>query len=166
MTARIMIVEDEAQLARAMQINLRAHGYQAMTVGTGAEALEAAANHKLDIVVLDLGLPDMDGVDVILDAIGGEVFDRGLELLAPLGRMITYGAIGGTLPTIPASSLFGLKSVMGVTPAHDSTPTNSKIDFCEASSPRVRTLRSLQSPRARLSAAALPAPSSAPGAPG
>jgi NADPH2:quinone reductase len=55
-----------------------------------------------------------DGPDVILDAIGGEVFDRGLELLAPLGRMITYGAIGGTLPTIPASSLFGLKSVMGV----------------------------------------------------
>jgi NADPH2:quinone reductase len=55
-----------------------------------------------------------DGVDVILDAIGGEVFDRGPELLAPLGRMITYGAIGGTLPAIPASSLFGLKSVMGV----------------------------------------------------
>jgi NADPH2:quinone reductase len=48
-----------------------------------------------------------EGVDVILDAIGGEVFDRGLELLAPLGRMITYGAIGGALPRFrrPACSV-------------------------------------------------------------
>ncbi|UVJ38643.1 response regulator [Arthrobacter sp. CJ23] len=61
----VLIVEDEAQIARAMQINLHAHGYQALTVSNGAEALRAAAQQPVDIVVLDLGLPDMDGVDVI-----------------------------------------------------------------------------------------------------
>jgi two-component system KDP operon response regulator KdpE len=61
----VLIVEDEAQLARAMQINLHAHGYRAMTVGKGGDALNLAATEPVDIVVLDLGLPDMDGVDVI-----------------------------------------------------------------------------------------------------
>lgn len=61
----VLVVEDEAALARAMQINLHAHGYQAVTVGTGADALKAAAAHPMDMVVLDLGLPDMDGVEVI-----------------------------------------------------------------------------------------------------
>lgn len=61
----VLIVEDEAQIARAMQINLHAHGYQALTVGNGADALKAAARQPVDIVVLDLGLPDMDGVAVI-----------------------------------------------------------------------------------------------------
>lgn len=61
----VLIVEDEAQIARAMQINLHAHGYQAMTVANGADAVRAAAQQPVDIVVLDLGLPDMDGVDVI-----------------------------------------------------------------------------------------------------
>ncbi|TCO49165.1 NADPH:quinone reductase-like Zn-dependent oxidoreductase [Kribbella antiqua] len=55
-----------------------------------------------------------DGVDTILDAVGGKVFDQGMELLNPLGTMVTYGAISGELPTVPASSLFGLKSVTGV----------------------------------------------------
>jgi two-component system, OmpR family, KDP operon response regulator KdpE len=61
----VLIIEDEVQLARAMQINLRAHGYQALTAGFGADGLKLAADHPVDIVVLDLGLPDMDGVDVI-----------------------------------------------------------------------------------------------------
>lgn len=53
------------------------------------------------------------GVDVVLDSVGGPVFDAGLELLAPLGRMVTYGAIGGSLPTVRAESLFQLKEVSG-----------------------------------------------------
>jgi two-component system KDP operon response regulator KdpE len=61
----VLIIEDEAQLARAMQINLRAHGYQALTAGLGADGLKLAVQHPMDIVVLDLGLPDMDGVEVI-----------------------------------------------------------------------------------------------------
>ncbi|HKU36236.1 MAG TPA: response regulator [Paenarthrobacter sp.] len=62
---RVLIVEDEAQIARAMQITLQAHGYQAFSVGTGADALVAVAKENVDIVVLDLGLPDMDGVEII-----------------------------------------------------------------------------------------------------
>lgn len=62
---RVLIVEDEAQIARAMQITLQAHGYQAFSVGTGVDALAAVAKESVDIVVLDLGLPDMDGVEII-----------------------------------------------------------------------------------------------------
>ena len=52
-------------------------------------------------------------VDLVLDAVGGEVFDAGLELLGPGGRMVTYGAVGGKLPTVAALSLFALKWVTG-----------------------------------------------------
>jgi NADPH2:quinone reductase len=53
------------------------------------------------------------GADVVLDSVGGKVFDAGVDLLAPLGRMVTYGAITGALPTIAAHSLFQLKYVAG-----------------------------------------------------
>ena len=61
----VLIVEDEARIARAMQVTLQAHGYQALTVGNGGDALQATAKHPVEIVVLDLGLPDMDGVEII-----------------------------------------------------------------------------------------------------
>ncbi|MFP3577961.1 response regulator [Arthrobacter sp. fls2-241-R2A-200] len=61
----VLIVEDEARIARAMQVTLQAHGYRALTVGTGFDALNLASTQPVKIVVLDLGLPDMDGVDVI-----------------------------------------------------------------------------------------------------
>jgi NADPH:quinone reductase-like Zn-dependent oxidoreductase len=54
-----------------------------------------------------------DGVDIVLDSVGGTVFDAGVELLAPLGRMVTYGAIGGVMPTVSALNLFALKQVSG-----------------------------------------------------
>jgi two-component system, OmpR family, KDP operon response regulator KdpE len=62
---RVLIVEDESGLRRALAINLRAHGYAADAAVDGAAALQAAARHPPDAVVLDLGLPDMDGVEVI-----------------------------------------------------------------------------------------------------
>ena len=61
----VLIVDDEPLLLRALQINLRAHGYRPITAVDGASALAAAADSRPDIVVLDLGLPDMDGMDVI-----------------------------------------------------------------------------------------------------
>jgi NADPH2:quinone reductase len=54
------------------------------------------------------------GVDVVLDAVGGDVFNQGLELLDPLGRMVAYGAVSGALPTVQVRSLFALKYVTGV----------------------------------------------------
>ena len=63
--SRILVVDDEPQILRALGINLRARGYEVATAGDGAEALQAASARVPDLVVLDLGLPDLDGVDVI-----------------------------------------------------------------------------------------------------
>jgi two-component system, OmpR family, KDP operon response regulator KdpE len=62
---RVLIVEDEPGLRRALQINLRARDYEVTAVGDGGSALSAAAAQPPDVVVLDLGLPDMDGTEVI-----------------------------------------------------------------------------------------------------
>jgi two-component system, OmpR family, KDP operon response regulator KdpE len=62
---RVLIVEDEPQLLRALGINLRARRYDVRTASDGASALAVASRQPPDLVVLDLGLPDMDGVDVI-----------------------------------------------------------------------------------------------------
>ena len=62
---RILIVEDEPALRLALSINLRARHYDVVTVGDGASALREASTHPPDLVMVDLGLPDMDGVDVI-----------------------------------------------------------------------------------------------------
>ena len=62
---RVLVVDDEPQILRALAINLRARGYDVATAGDGGEALAAAGARLPDVVVLDLGLPDMDGVAVI-----------------------------------------------------------------------------------------------------
>lgn len=62
---RVLVVDDEPQILRALRVNLRARDYEVITAATGKQALDAAAQRHPDIVVLDLGLPDMDGVDVI-----------------------------------------------------------------------------------------------------
>jgi two-component system KDP operon response regulator KdpE len=63
----ILIVEDEAELVRALRINLRARQYEVHTAGTGREALAVAASHPPDAIILDLGLPDIDGTEVIVE---------------------------------------------------------------------------------------------------
>jgi two-component system KDP operon response regulator KdpE len=62
---RVLVVDDEPQILRALLINLRARSYEVSTAATGPEALEVAAKHPPDLVVLDLGLPGLDGIDVI-----------------------------------------------------------------------------------------------------
>lgn len=62
---RILVVDDEPQMLRALTINLRARHYEVVTAATGADALASAAAHLPDLVILDLGLPDLDGVDVV-----------------------------------------------------------------------------------------------------
>jgi two-component system KDP operon response regulator KdpE len=62
---RLLIIEDEPALRRALTINLRARKYEVEAVGTGAGALRAAAASPPDLVIVDLGLPDIDGLDVI-----------------------------------------------------------------------------------------------------
>ncbi|MFK3979829.1 response regulator [Micromonospora sp. NPDC050397] len=62
---RVLVVDDEPQILRALRINLRARRYEVAVAADGADALRLAASQHPDLVVLDLGLPDMDGVDVI-----------------------------------------------------------------------------------------------------
>ena len=68
--ARVLVVEDEAAMSRALRINLRARGYEVATARTGREALAEASAHPPDAVILDLGLPDLDGVEVIRELRG------------------------------------------------------------------------------------------------
>ena len=64
MTA-VLVIDDEPQILRALRINLRVREYDVHTAGSASEALESAAKHPPDLVILDLGLPDLDGVEVI-----------------------------------------------------------------------------------------------------
>ncbi|MFH0516274.1 response regulator [Streptomyces sp. M41] len=62
---RVLVVDDEPQIVRALVINLKARKYEVDAAHDGTAALELAAARHPDVVVLDLGLPDMDGVEVI-----------------------------------------------------------------------------------------------------
>jgi two-component system, OmpR family, KDP operon response regulator KdpE len=62
---RVLIVEDERALLRALAMNLTARGYEVTEAETGTRALNAAAEVEHDVIVLDLGLPDLSGLDVI-----------------------------------------------------------------------------------------------------
>ncbi|WP_275007108.1 response regulator [Promicromonospora iranensis] len=62
---RVLVVDDDTALARALAINLRAHGWDVTVAPTGAAGLDAVSSARPDVVLLDLGLPDMPGLDVI-----------------------------------------------------------------------------------------------------
>ena len=62
---RVLVVDDEPQILRALRINLRVREYEVHVASTGAEALQMASRYPPDLVILDLGLPDLDGVEVI-----------------------------------------------------------------------------------------------------
>jgi two-component system KDP operon response regulator KdpE len=62
---RVLVVDDEPQIVRALVINLKARKYEVDSAPDAATALTLAAQRHPDVVILDLGLPDMDGVDVI-----------------------------------------------------------------------------------------------------
>ncbi|HEY2042654.1 MAG TPA: response regulator, partial [Jatrophihabitans sp.] len=83
---RVLVVDDEPQIVRALAINLRARRYEVDTAASGGEALLVAAKHPPDVVLLDLGLPDMDGVDVIAGIRGW--------LAVPI--IVLSGRIGGS----------------------------------------------------------------------
>jgi two-component system KDP operon response regulator KdpE len=63
----VLVVEDQPELLRALRINLRARQYDVVTARTGREALALAASQPPDAVILDLGLPDIDGTEVIVE---------------------------------------------------------------------------------------------------
>lgn len=64
-TPRVLVIDDEAQIRRFLDIGLRAEGYHVLLAATGGEGLGLAATQSPDLVILDLGLPDMEGHDVL-----------------------------------------------------------------------------------------------------
>src|SRR5258708_1450134 len=65
MADRVLVVDDEPQILRALAINLRARGYDVDLAPSGEEALRLAADHHPDVVILDLGLPGISGIEAI-----------------------------------------------------------------------------------------------------
>src|SRR5579862_7226536 len=63
--AKILVVDDEPQIRKFLRISLTAHGYEVVEASNGKEAVSKAALEKVDLVILDLGLPDLDGHEVI-----------------------------------------------------------------------------------------------------
>jgi len=65
LASKVLVIDDEPALARALAVNLRAAGWQVETAHDGSSGLAAAADFHPDVVLLDLGLPDLDGTEVI-----------------------------------------------------------------------------------------------------
>lgn len=65
MTARILIIEDEPQIRRFLRVALEANEFEAVDAASGREGIGRAATESPELVILDLGLPDMDGKDVV-----------------------------------------------------------------------------------------------------
>src|SRR6202790_5394847 len=63
--SRILVVDDEPQIRRTLEVNLTARGYEVDLAATGESALDLAARRHPDLVILDLGLPGMDGIEVV-----------------------------------------------------------------------------------------------------
>ncbi len=62
--ATVLVIEDEGEIRRFLRASLKSHGYKLLEAVTGEEGLHLAASHQPDLIILDLGLPDMDGLAV------------------------------------------------------------------------------------------------------
>lgn len=65
MSTKILIADDDPQILRALRITLTAKGYEILTAADGAQAIAAAIDHHPDVFLLDLGMPELDGIEVI-----------------------------------------------------------------------------------------------------
>jgi two-component system KDP operon response regulator KdpE len=63
--SKVLVVDDESQIRRFLKPSLTAHGFEVSEAATGAEALASAADNHPDVIILDLGLADMDGIDIV-----------------------------------------------------------------------------------------------------
>ena len=78
----ILVVDDDDQLRRALAINLRARRYDVLEAAGGGSALRAVSRATPDLVVLDLGLPDLDGIEVIRGVRGWSAVPAAVSAMA------------------------------------------------------------------------------------
>ena len=90
---KILVIEDEKSIARFISTILTANGYEAMRAASGAEAMSMISSHCPDLVILDLGLPDMDGLDIL----------RQLRSWSTLPVVVVSAGIVRTRHTVPAA---------------------------------------------------------------
>lgn len=64
-TDTVLVIDDESQIRRLLEITLSSNGYKIIEASTGKEGIQMTASHQPSLVILDLGLPDMDGMDVL-----------------------------------------------------------------------------------------------------
>jgi two-component system KDP operon response regulator KdpE len=76
-----LVVDDDHRIRKTLEVNMRARGYEVDLAATGEQALQLAARHHPDVVILDLGLPNMDGLDVV----------RGLRGWSPVPIVVLSG---------------------------------------------------------------------------
>ena len=95
---RVLVVDDDAGIRKTLELNLRARGYTADLASTGEEALVLAARNLPDLVIVDLGLPGIEGLDVI----------RGIRGWTPTPIIVLSGRekFWGSLSNWPAGSEF------------------------------------------------------------
>ena len=82
--SRILIIEDEPDIVRGLELNLRAEGYDIVSAATGPDGLQAALRDMPDLVLLDIMLPGMSGLDVCRE-LRARKFDRPIIMLTPAG---------------------------------------------------------------------------------
>ncbi|GAA3195701.1 MULTISPECIES: quinone oxidoreductase family protein [Streptomyces] len=116
----------------------------------GAAKLDFARAHGADIGIdyTDEDWPEQvraaapGGVDVVLDAAGGDILRRSLDVLAPYGRLVAYGAASGELGSVPVADLFALRSVTGFSllAARAAAPEQARKDLAELTGYAIRGL--------------------------
>jgi two-component system, OmpR family, copper resistance phosphate regulon response regulator CusR len=90
--SRILIVEDEQRIASFVERGLRANGFATQVVGRGQEALQLAGSGRFDLMILDLGLPDLDGFEVLREL---RSFDRRLPVVILTARGEVTDTVAG-----------------------------------------------------------------------
>ena len=86
---KVLVADDDPQILRALKIILGAHGYDVVAAGSGREAIDGAAHERPDLIMLDLGMPELDGVAVIQAVRGWST----VPILVVSGRTDTAGKV-------------------------------------------------------------------------
>ena len=94
-TATVLVVEDEREIRELLRRYLERAGFTVLTTGSGAQALQLLDQHASDLVVLDLGLPDLDGLEVLRAAVDVGQADGAVPVIVLTARSEVADRIHG-----------------------------------------------------------------------